>query len=140
MALKALTIAHLPAHTLILALLFVHRLTSLPQPATSQPFSGKLNNPPHLLAAGLILADIQLSDMPLSVKAWSVVTEYSVAEIVDIKRAAVDSLNFEVCVGVEAYGVWLGSIKRFFHEDKIKEAAKGKGALGRFLIDASMTM
>jgi hypothetical protein len=135
---RSLTVAKLPAHTLILALLFVHRLTSLPQAPTSKPFTTTLRTPPEILIAGLILADIQLSDMPLSATAWAVVTEKPVSQIVEIKTAAVKALNFEVSVNVEAYGVWLASIKRFFHEDKIREAAKGKGALGRFLVDSMM--
>ncbi|KAJ3020099.1 UNVERIFIED_CONTAM: hypothetical protein HDU68_010343 [Siphonaria sp. JEL0065] len=99
-------------------------------------------NPVFLFLAGLMLADSVLCDAPVSVGTWSWILKHSCPPFSamsllvnggvssgkrqqkqqqqggqyfarDVRKWALDTLEFEVSVGVEVYGEWVNGVKVF---------------------------
>ncbi|KAI8836040.1 hypothetical protein BJ741DRAFT_606615 [Chytriomyces cf. hyalinus JEL632] len=83
--------------------------------------------PVALFTAGLILADSMLCDAPVSISTWSWILAQSSPPFSamalklhstyarDLKRWALNLLNFDLNVSVELYADWVAGVKRFLN-------------------------
>ncbi|KAJ3417050.1 hypothetical protein HDV05_007532 [Chytridiales sp. JEL 0842] len=97
------TLLALNPQTLFLALYYIRLLSSTPY-FVSQ-------NPDKLLLAGLILADSQLNDHPLSLKAWAAVAglKENSQDILKVKQEALKSLDWSLEVKEGLWNEWVRS-------------------------------
>ncbi|KAI8841577.1 hypothetical protein BJ741DRAFT_594638 [Chytriomyces cf. hyalinus JEL632] len=135
----ALSTLRLPSHTVIMALFFVHKMltaaissntsftSAFPSIAqTESPATAEFaRNPVALFTAGLILADSMLCDAPVSISTWTWILSQSCPPFSamasklyatyarDLKRWALNLLDFDLNVPVELYGEWMAGVKRF---------------------------
>ncbi|KAJ3238748.1 hypothetical protein HDU78_003358 [Chytriomyces hyalinus] len=135
----ALSTLRLPSHTVIMALFFVHKMltaaissntsftSAFPSIAqTESPATAEFaRNPVALFTAGLILADSMLCDAPVSISTWSWILSQSCPPFSamasklyatyarDLKRWALNLLDFDLNVSVELYAEWMAGVKRF---------------------------
>ncbi|KAJ3209709.1 hypothetical protein HDU82_000272 [Entophlyctis luteolus] len=138
--LVALTTLKLPPHAIVLALYFVHKLliatvrhaqrraaAASGSCANASPLVAISNasdefqkqwSPVHLFVAGLMLADAVLCDAPVAVAAWAwILAQASVSAdsrtVRDLRRWALDILEFDVNVKPTVYAAWARNINVF---------------------------
>jgi hypothetical protein len=110
--LNSLTVIRPPPETLLLGLYFVSKLVAV------KTLPESLATPTRLLLAGLVLADVILSDegaVPAKIWVWiadnSRVEKYVGMSIPAMKKDALVALNFNVHVSFEEWNGWVEFIK-----------------------------
>ncbi|KAJ3206876.1 hypothetical protein HDU82_004254 [Entophlyctis luteolus] len=131
--LVALTTLKLPPHAVVLALYFVHKLLIATVRRAAARCSTNASSPPpvsaaaemqwspvHMFVAGLMLADAVLCDAPVAVAAWAWILSQSSASTAadsrtarDLRRWALDILEFDVNVKPPVYAAWARNVNLF---------------------------